>query len=155
MTATPIQFPEGYYLRPIQSGDYSGVLQVLSNLTTVGTVTKLQFDQWVKSVSDPANNKYVYVVEHKESGDIVATGTLIIEQKLIHSFGKVGHIEDITVSKDHQGRRIGQQLIKALQRLAEEHKVYKVLLNCSDSMMQYYEHMGLSKAGHMMTRRYD
>lgn len=168
MTSEQIQqlapFPEGYVLRRVESGDYDkGVLSVLENLTVVGEVSRDQFEQFVEYANNPIHNKYVLVVEcvgaidgspAEQTGQIAAIGTLFVEQKLIHGFGSVAHIEDITVSKQHQGRRIGQQLIRALLSLAEQHKVYKTLLNCSDGMKQYYEHMGFSHAGHMMTKRY-
>ena len=45
-------------------------------------------------------------------GKIVGSTTLLIETKFIHNGGKVGHIEDVVVDKEHQGKGIGEKIIK-------------------------------------------
>ena len=40
---------------------------------------------------------------------IVGTGTLLIERKVIHSCGLVGHIEDVVVHSDYRGLSLGKR----------------------------------------------
>ena len=44
----------------------------------------------------------------------------------IHNLGMVGHIEDIAVAADQQGKRLGLRIIQALDWLAERVGCYKV-----------------------------
>lgn len=44
----------------------------------------------------------------------------------IHNLGKVGHIEDIAVAKDQQGKKLGLRIIQALDYISEKVGCYKV-----------------------------
>ena len=44
-----------------------------------------------------------------DGNKIVGSTTLLIEQKFIHNGGRVGHIEDVVVRKDYEGRGIGMK----------------------------------------------
>jgi len=44
----------------------------------------------------------------------------------IHNLGLVGHIEDIAVTKDQQGKKLGLRIIQALDYVAENVGCYKV-----------------------------
>jgi hypothetical protein len=44
----------------------------------------------------------------------------------IHNLGMVGHIEDIAVAKDQQGKKLGLRIIQALDYVAEQVGCYKV-----------------------------
>lgn len=44
----------------------------------------------------------------------------------IHNLGLVGHIEDIVVRKDQQGKKLGLRIIEALDHVAKEVGCYKV-----------------------------
>ena len=46
----------------------------------------------------------------------------------IHNLGLVGHIEDIVVNKDQQGKKLGLRIIEALDYIAERIGCYKVSL---------------------------
>ena len=44
----------------------------------------------------------------------------------IHNLGLVGHIEDIAVAKDQQGKKLGLRIIQTLDHVAEKVGCYKV-----------------------------
>ena len=46
----------------------------------------------------------------------------------IHNLGLVGHIEDIVVNKDQQGKKLGLRIIEALDYIAERIGCYKVCM---------------------------
>lgn len=60
------------------------------------------------------------------SHKVVGTGALVVERKFIHNLGMVGHIEDIAVAKDQQGKKLGLRIIQALDYVAEKVGCYKV-----------------------------
>lgn len=46
--------------------------------------------------------------------------------RLIHLQGLVGHLEDIAVSKNQQGKKLGLRIIQALDYVAKNVGCYKV-----------------------------
>lgn len=64
--------------------------------------------------------------DSKTEGRIVGTGALVVERKFIHNLGMVGHIEDIAVARDQQGKKLGLRIIQALDFVAEKVGCYKV-----------------------------
>ena len=53
----------------------------------------------------------------------------------IHNLGLVGHIEDIVVNKDQQGKKLGLRIIEALDYIAERIGCYKVCLLLQKMML--------------------
>jgi glucosamine-phosphate N-acetyltransferase len=81
---------------------------------------------------------------------IIATGTIILEPKFIHNNGTVGHIEDIVVDKDKNGLGIGKKLIDELVNIAINNGCYKVILNCSETNIGFYEKAGFKTKDRQM-----
>lgn len=125
--------PENYTIRPLRRSDYHhGYLDVLRVLTTVGDISEEQWNEryaWIASRSD----EYYMLVICDGDDRIVGTGTLVAERKFIHSLGMVGHIEDIAVEKNQQGKKLGLRIIQALDSVAAEVGCYKVCLLKSPS----------------------
>ena len=96
------------------------------------------------------NNHYIKVIE--ENGEIVASGTLLIESKLIHQLGKVGHIEDIFVNPEYQGEGLGQEIVTYLIDLSEQKGCYKCILNCDVNLIKFYQKCGLEPKNMQMVK---
>jgi ribosomal protein S18 acetylase RimI-like enzyme len=73
----------------------------------------------------------------------------------IHHLGLVGHIEDIAVAKDQQGKKLGLKLIQALDFIAEKVGCYKCILDCSEANEGFYVKCGYKRAGLEMAHYYD
>jgi glucosamine-phosphate N-acetyltransferase len=120
--------PESYTIRPLQRSDYSqGFLDVLRVLTSVGDVSLTRWNErydWMVTQKD----SYFILVVLDGDGKIVGTGALVVERKFIHNLGSVGHIEDIAVARDQQGKKLGLRIIQALDFVAEKVGCYKVSL---------------------------
>ncbi|KAI1354019.1 glucosamine 6-phosphate N-acetyltransferase [Xylaria sp. FL0043] len=147
--------PEGYIARALRPSDYdAGFLDCLRVLTTVGEISKEAFDErfnWISS----QDTYYVLVIEDTSSGKVVGTGNLLVERKFIHGLGLVGHIEDIAVAKDQQGKKLGLRLIQALDYIAEQVGCYKTILDCSEANEGFYVKCGFRKAGLEMAHYYE
>lgn len=117
--------PSGYSVRPLRRTDFAlGFLDVLRVLTTVGDISEAA---WAKRYDDMSAAKGTYYLLVILDGErIVGTGALIVERKFIHELGSVGHIEDIAVAKDQQGKKLGLRVIQALDYVAERVGCYKV-----------------------------
>ncbi|EAT85219.1 glucosamine 6-phosphate N-acetyltransferase [Parastagonospora nodorum] len=148
------QLPEGYGCRPIQRDDFhKGFLDVLRVLTTVGDVTEEQWNErytWMSA----RNDTYYLLCITDSANAIVGTGALIVERKFIHQLGLVGHIEDIAVAKDQQGKKLGLRIIQALDFVAEKVGCYKTILDCSEANEGFYVKCGFKRAGLEMAHYY-
>lgn len=72
----------------------------------------------------------------------------------IHHLGLVGHIEDIAVAKDQQGKKLGLRIIQALDYVAENVGCYKTILDCSEANEGFYVKCGFKRAGLEMAHYY-
>ena len=50
----------------------------------------------------------------------------------------MGHIEDIAVDKNQQGKKLGLRIIEALVHISESCGCYKTILDCSDSNVREF-----------------
>jgi len=91
------------------------------------------------------------VIEHCSSNTIVATGTILIECKLIRDYGKVGHIEDIVVDDKFRGYGLGKEMIRILTDYSMKNGCYKTILDCSDENVGFYEKCGYERKGAQMS----
>jgi glucosamine-phosphate N-acetyltransferase len=139
------------YFTKLSSEDYHlGYLHLLEQLTTVGadTITFEQFDEHLKNI-----NSYIHIM--KEINDdktvsIVGSGTLIIEKKFIHNMASVGHIEDIVIDKKCRGKGYGKLMMNYLIDIAKQKGCYKIILDCVDHNVKFYEKMGFTKKANQM-----
>lgn len=56
---------------------------------------------------------------------MVAAGSVLVERKFVHLNGLVGHIEDIAVDGNQQGKKFGIKIIEALKYIGEHTGCYK------------------------------
>ena len=135
-------------IRKIQEKDlFNGFLESLDSLRKASDLNpKKAKTIFRKMKSIPDHIIYVAVQDSK----IIGAATIFIEPKFIHKGGKVGHIEDVVVSKEHQGEGIGLKLIKALIQYAEKKGCYKTVLDCTDEIMPFYKKLGFKHFSNSM-----
>lgn len=137
--------PVGWSSRPIAASDFeSGALTLLSQLTHVGVVDRATFEQQIASM---AACGIVTLVVCDTSGTVRGMASLLVEPKLIHGCGKVGHIEDVVVDAACRGQRLGEWLIAELCRVAARSGCYKTILDCDDKNAGFYEKCGFKRKG--------
>jgi len=99
-------------------------------------------------LGDP--NYIIIVAEEQENQTIIGTATLLIEQKFIHNGGKVGHIEDVATRAGYEGIGVGKEIIQRLIEISKDQQCYKIILDCDDKVIGFYEKLGFKKRGVMM-----
>ncbi|KAG8813580.1 hypothetical protein FRC19_002334 [Serendipita sp. 401] len=165
-TAVREALPNDLHVRPLASDDYNRghleVLKVLSVVTDPGIEAyKTQFELMsAPSGATPvspggwskAQAYYVISIVSRATDQVVATGTVFIERKFLRGLGSVGHIEDIAVSKDMQGKKLGLRVIQVLVAISEKVGCYKTILNCSDENIPFYEKCGFKKKENEMAK---
>lgn len=147
-----IMVPQGYSIRELKETDYEAYVDTLKVLTTVGDIPFEKFkevlDHWAQ-----LDGTYYPTVIANEKDVVVATGMLLVERKIIHECGAVGHIEDISVAKSEQGKKLGISMIKHLSEVAKNAGCYKVILDCSPHNVGFYEKCGYKNDGSEMCLR--
>ena len=131
----------------IETDIENGFLKTLDSLRKTSDLDKkIGKDILKKIISNP--DHIIHVAE--ENGKIIGSTTLFIEQKFIHNGGKVGHIEDVVVSKEYEGRGIGFKLVNSLLEKARVMNCYKTILDCQDELIPFYERIGFKQESNQM-----
>lgn len=84
---------------------------------------------------------------------VAGTASYYIEPKFIHNGGSVCHIEDVVVLSEARGMGYGKELIDFIIKIANDAGCYKVILNCDESKVGFYEKCGFHK--HSVEMRLD
>jgi len=126
-------------IRELQEEDFQkGFLDTLDTLRK----TSIKKDKVLEIFKQIKSNPNHIIIVAEINGIIVGSTTILIEQKFIHEGGIVGHIEDVVVKKEFQGKKIGEKIIKYVLELAKKHDCYKTILDCSDEVKPFYEKIG-------------
>jgi len=138
-------------IREIEEDDLkNGFLETLDFLRNASNLDKNKANEILKKIKQNPNHIIYVAIDNKK---IIGSTTLLIEQKFIHDGGLVGHIEDVVVRKDYEGKGIGIKLVTSLLERAKEKNCYKTILDCKDDVKQFYERIGFKRESNGM--RYD
>jgi glucosamine-phosphate N-acetyltransferase len=141
------------HVRPLASTDYRrGHLDVLSILTVVSDPGEAAWTAQFNALRSSGQTYYTVVIIDKPTDKIIGVGTVFIERKFLRGLGSVGHIEDIAVDKNQQGKKLGLRVIQALTYISENSGCYKTILNCSDANIPFYEKCGYQRKENGMVR---
>jgi|JI10StandDraft_1071094.scaffolds.fasta_scaffold00670_23 glucosamine-phosphate N-acetyltransferase len=124
----------------ILTEEFTRVQEVLS---PVGDIPESKKNNLAQTLT--AHPYYTFIAI--DEGMIVGSIILFVEQKWIHQGGLCGHLETLTVLPNQQGKGVGSKLIKAVVEKARELGCYKVILDCKDELVAFYEKNGFNKQG--------
>jgi len=126
-------------------------LTLLSELSVVSELDTNLYLEHVKKISSMGAIFVSYIDNpFSEKFDIIASGTIIIEPKLIRGGKSVGHIEDIVVKSTHRGKHISSDILNMLKTVAREKDCYKVILDCNEQVKRNYNRTGFEEKGIQM-----
>jgi glucosamine-phosphate N-acetyltransferase len=93
---------------------------------------KNSFDNYKKE------NSKIYILKSVSNKNIIATGKILIEQKMHNNFSNMGHIEDIVVDENYRKFGLGKYIINKLTEYGFENDCYKIVLCCNDNNDKFY-----------------
>lgn len=142
-------------IRLLELRDRVHYLDLLKNLTEVGEILEAEFEErfYYHKFMNRIPVYEIYVMHDTDQDKIIGAATLLIEYKFIHQLGKVGHIEDVVIDPEYQKRGLGKKIIQHLVQRASALNCYKVILDCSDEVVAFYQKSGFQLKGRLM--RYD
>ena len=126
-------------VRQANKKDLNSLINLLSQLTVVGNPT-------VESINKNIYDN-IYVAYLTDDNNIIGTITLFVEDKIIHNGSKVGHIEDVVVDKNYRKMGVGKLLIDYVVKLSKDRGCYKVILDCDEDNIKFYEKCGFKTKG--------
>jgi len=133
-------------VRPLARSDFhKGFCQLLGQLTEVGTVTEDQFIERFQEMKRAGEMYYVVVIEDISISKIIGAASLVVEKKFLHECGKCGHIEDVVVDASYRGKNLGKRIIDHLLHLGQSFGCYKIILDCSEKNVEFYERCGFKR----------
>lgn len=142
-----------FYFRKIMINDYyTEFFEVLYQLSPI---IKPEYNDWVTFVNglNPTQQQIIVAID-RDTEKVVGTGSVLIQQKIIHNMGKVAHIEDVVVDNNLRGKGLGKELINHLQDIAIGQSVYKITLYCFDKNAEFYEKCGFERRGSYFAKYY-
>jgi len=135
---------ENFYIKEISDeedhfNDYFDLMYEFSNYKK--DVSYDYFKNYIKK-----NNKIKIIIIHNNKNKIIGAGTIFKLEKLHNN--PIGQIEDVIISEKYRGLGLGKKIIKELVKIGiEDFKCYKVILNCLDKNIGFYEKSSFEIAG--------
>lgn len=139
-----------FSIRPLELNDYdSNYFELLSQLTAC---PKPEYESFQKFVNSLTADHHLIVLVDINHNKVVGCGTVLLENKVIHNMGKVGHIEDIVTDSTFRGQGLGKLIINYLCDYAHKEGAYKVILDCADYNVGFYSKCDLEVKGVQMAK---
>lgn len=126
-------------IRPLMRSDLNGTYYALLAQLTDMNKTCITEEKSTEFYNTLNNNHQIYVIEEVTNKRVIGTGTILIERKLIHNYGLVGHIEDIVIDDDYRQLGLGKIFVEYLTDTCIFNKqCYKCILNCKEYNEPFY-----------------
>jgi len=127
-------------IRNAANSDLSAIYDLICNLEQ-STFPKSNFEE-IFDLNN-SNNNIGYFVAHTD-GRVVAFGSVYINE-LLHHCGKVGEIQELVVSPENRGKKVGSSLINEMIRWAQKQGATQVEVTCNlarKDAHEFYQSLG-------------
>jgi glucosamine-phosphate N-acetyltransferase len=152
-----IDLGDGLILRPLRRDDYQrDYIPLLSQLTDVGDISQKDYERRFDKMRSSMDTYYICVVEDLSKQKIVASLTLVYEQKFIRQTSARARVEDMVVDANYRGKKLSKLLLDVICQLGKHLGCYKISLECKDHLRGLYEQFGfaLEPCQNYLCRRY-
>jgi len=133
-----------FIFRNIEYNDFEkGYMDLMFEFTNYNyPMTKEKFINFI----DTNKNYKIIVIYSENDKKIIGAGTIIIVNK-IHN-NPIGQIEDIIISEKYRKNGLGKKIIEKLIDIGKnEYNCYKIILNCLEKNIKFYENCGFITVG--------
>lgn len=135
-----------YIIRELNETDYDSYFKLINDFRD----TDFTRDDFIKNLKNIKQYSNIFVIE--KNSELIATGTILFEQKFIFNCSKLAHIEDVCVKKTLRGQGFGKLIVEKLISVAKQQKCYKITLDCSENNTNFYKLYGFEIRGHQMSQ---
>lgn len=134
-----------FHFTQLDEKDYDDYLKLIQTFRPT-SFSRLDFTQTLYSIGE---NTEIWVL-WKQS-EIVGTISILFETKFIHDIGHVAHVEDVCLSPNFRGQRLGDMLLDKAKERAIAKNCYKLNLYCDSNLEKFYERNGYITKGIQMS----
>jgi len=138
---------EIYYIENIKIHSEKHI-EILELLNQLSSCPPLPVERFLEIIYNLNKNHEIYLCI--SNNKIIGMATIIIERKIIHNGANVAHIEDLVVDKEHRNKGIANLLINFLKKKAKDRMCYKIILNCTEQLVPFYEKNNFKKSAIQM-----
>lgn len=137
-----------YTIRDLEKQDLPNLLTLLGHLTEAPPLS----DETLCDIFEKrkAHRVVTKVAEDNLTKNLIGTASLVVEPKFFRGGRSVAHIEDVVTDSQHRARGVGHQLLQTLIACAHEYDCYKIILDCSDELVPFYEKKGFRSGERQM-----
>lgn len=134
-------------IRLIRAEEMERWAQLVSQLSPQASLgEKTERSAWLDLTA--FQEKVIFVVV--DGNKIVGTASVLLEAKVNRGtiggeFYDVAHVEEVVVDKDWRGMGIGAILMDRCVAYARDCNAYKVILDCSEENVEFYEKCGFER----------
>ncbi len=125
-------------------------IELMSELTVCEQLDNATFYSKLKEIDSMGQIIIACKFTGGDCVEIVGSGTIIFEPKIIRGGKSVGHIEDIVVKSSYRGNKISQNILNELKDYAKFSNCYKVILDCDEKVCPVYKSNGFEIKGVQM-----
>jgi len=138
-------------IRDFRQADFKkGLLECLRALSETVFQAHYVIGQFAAERKERGIRTFVATETVEDKQVIVGTYSVLIEPKFIHGGSYAGHIEDVAVHPDWQGRGVGKLLMRHAVAFCVTAGCYKVVLDCSPDLVEFYKQFGFYTNGSCM-----
>jgi glucosamine-phosphate N-acetyltransferase len=130
-------------IRKIEFDDYNkGYIELMYEFTNFKySISKEDFIKYINT-----NNSKILIIFSENEKRIIGAGTIFKIEKLHNN--PIGQIEDIIISQNYRNMGLGKTIIEKLIEIGKnEFKCYKIILNCLEKNIGFYEKCGFINVG--------
>ena len=134
---------ENFIIREIIKEDYDyGFTELMYEFTNYNyQISKEEFCKYIDK-----NNCKIIIIYSKKDNRIIGSGTIFKIDK-IHN-NPIGLIEDVIITKTYRSIGLGKLIIDKLIQIGKnDFGCYKIILNCLEKNIGFYEKCGFSCVG--------
>jgi glucosamine-phosphate N-acetyltransferase len=134
-----------YTIRKLIESDYNQYLSLINDFRP----TFFSEEKYLSTLKEINKSSTILVLVKNDM--ILATVTIIYENKFIYNITKLAHIEDVCVKKEYRGLGYGKLIVYSAIEHAIQNGAYKVTLVCSEENINFYKKCGFEERGRQMS----
>ena len=130
---------------------FSQIIKLLQIISDFYPNEKNEEIIWESFINQKDVYSFIALDCHAESFDkkLVGFGSLHLSRKV--RGGVIGFIEDIAILENYRRKGLGKLLLKKLITKAKEESCYKLVLECKEHNLLFYQKIGFKKSGCSMS----
>ncbi len=131
----------------------NGLWEVYAQLTAAPALAPERLAELIAELNADPYREIVVAV--RTDGRVIGTASLVLERKLVRGGALCGHVEDVVVAEAARGLGLGKRLVRHLVDVARERGCYKVILDCEEDNVKFYERCGFARKEVQMALYFD